>query len=287
MSNVTQIRPKYRSIRQSTLGDMDICQRRAQYNVAGFMPRTSSEAAVIGTGYHAGLEAYYLDRIVDPAIDRPSGEMIQCYIEAAHVGLDEELRKLTGFEWDTTEAEARALMTRMVATYFEGCPGDQGGYQWPNTFTVLAVEHTFEHEFQPGWTASGTVDLVLQRQTDGFLILDDHKTSGKMWSERKADPRENNQAAWYALWVQEDFPDHPGLESWFSVMRRDSGKFRRFKSEIRQAHLDAVVDKATSVAGLLDSGFDLPPNQTSNLCSAKYCDAWTLCPWGSALAQAA
>lgn len=269
--------PKYRTIRQSTLGDFDICQLRAQYKVAGWVPRGGSEASVCGTAYHAGLELYYAERAAGGP-QNPTSDDIARYLVDAHRTLDAEVAGIEGFVWDTSADEAHHCVEVMVRAYFKDY------YQWPDTFEILAVEHSFHHQFLPGWDATGTVDLVMRRTSDNFLVTDDHKTAGKMWSQSKADPRQNNQSAWYAIWVQEDFPGFDGFDAWFSVMRRDGAKFQRFQSPVDRRHMEAVSAKAESAARLLDSGLELPPNQSSALCSEKYCDAWTLCPFGAALA---
>ena len=107
-----------------------------------------------------------------------------------------------------------------------------------------------------------------------------------MWPAGKEHPRKNNQAAWYVSALQQIFPDAPGYRFCFDIITY-AGKFDRRMVDPEPRHIEAVDAKALQVATVYRTlravGTDLPANPSSNLCSEKYCDFWTICPHGANL----
>jgi len=272
--------PKFRTVRQSTLGDIDICLRRAQANVAGLLKRKESQYAMQGTAYHVGLESYYLARQRKGRYFEPSTTEVLGYCKAAEEAFENIVLDAGADDREVVLKDSIDVcldqVTAMVLAYFAD------GFYWPENFQVVDVEWRFNHPFTDTWRMSGTADLVLFNRDTGKLILDDHKTAGKMWPERKADPMRHPQPAWYVKAAQVEFPEMNGYEFFFSVMRRDAQKFRRYPATPSQAHIDALTERAEQSAALFDLGTPLPTNTTSFLCTQEFCDFWDRCPSGGA-----
>ena len=263
-----------RPMRQSTLGDADICLRRMQYNAAG-ENRKESEARIQGTAYHAALEVYYRARLSFPTMLRPGDLTLQSMYDAA----DTALRPEGPVEWTTSLDETTERVRGLVDRYIDGeC-------WWGDAWEIQAVEQSFYAPLTAGWAVYGTWDLVVKSKLDGQVVIVDHKTAGKKWDRTKGAPRKGAQAPWYAHWRRELFglEELPGFA--FDVMSiRDSTFERRF-IQIQESEVTAVVRRGVDTAKLLEfsdrCGFDLPTNTTSNLCSASWCDSWNVCPSGA------
>jgi hypothetical protein len=255
-----------RMMRQSTMGDWDLCQRKVQYSLDPSVPYGTGEARVVGTAYHAGLEAYY------SALKE--GELVgmDAILQRAELTFWQEADAVT--TWDTSADDAWERVPAMLAAYM-----DDG--VWSHSYRVVGTEVAFNEPWIPGWIAHGTIDLVLQAP-DGTIVLDDHKTSGKGWRKGKESARNNNQASWYSYWY---WVQHGVMPQFcWSIMRYD-GTFERRWSERNQAEILLVVEKARQIARVIDltGGEDLPPNTSGWWCSSKFCDFWNRCPFGAAM----
>lgn len=264
-------------MRQSTF--TKDCLRAMQYSIEDPTYRSGIVRAV-GTAYHAGLEGHYRARM--DQLERTT------FIHDAQV---DALASLNGeieragehFTWDEKFPDARAAQDSvcdMLEHYFHD------GREWPADWTVLGVELSFELPWWGEHTAIGTTDLVLQAP-NGWVVGVDHKTGAKAWPKDKEHPRKNHQACWYTGALKRLFPDAPGWHYVFDVMTYKGG-WQRLPSYPTDEHIQAANDKAMSVlalyAGMRNNGMELPTNPSSTLCSERYCDFFSTCPSGSALA---
>lgn len=260
-------------MRQSTLGDADICLRRLQFNLEA--PRDvyhCNPARAIGTAYHAGLEYAYT--VVGQGAKWPS-LMSQC--DVALVALEAEHEKAGDhFQWSKDYpdiASMMAVVSEMLAAYEP--------YRWQ--WQVVDVELVFDLPWIREHTRGGAMDLVLQ-DPNGWIVGVDHKTAGRMWPEKKSTARVSNQGPWYVAALKELFPDAPGHRFVFDVMTY-AKKFERRICDPRPEHLVNIEHKALQVVSIVDgmraNGLDLPANPSSNLCSSEYCDWWNICPFGA------
>ena len=259
-------------IRQSLLGDVDTCLRRAQYKIELPPPMISTAWSALGTAYHKALEIFY-----------KTGEA-KAYQAAVDVYWDEieitskEVRYKADLPNDDKTLDT---LWAMLNSYFDG------GRYWPvDRYKVLGVEESFTVEQGDGSKFHGTIDLVLEDQDSGWTILVDHKTAGRKWKSDKSNPRRNNQSPFYSFWWQELHPETPGVVFFFDVMTY-KGEFSRLPSISDERHQAAVMKKATDFQLLYElvrgAGVDLPVNPSSTLCSPLYCDFWDVCPSGEAL----
>jgi hypothetical protein len=280
-----------RALRQSVLNSYDICARRAQYDLDPPGPRRTSEAAIIGTGYHAGEEHYYRWRMDDGAQHtQPSQPALETVV---HNTIVDEIEKYDPdcITWDTNPGNAIKIAQDMLEAYLTE------GHVWGPEYKILGVEVPFWlPSGYPGWVSHGTIDLVLEgpdpmADTDAedyhpathpiVVILDDHKTSSRKWDQKKHTVRKTAQVATYLDAYEQLSGVRPATFS-FSIMKRD-GQFERRYVTPSDAELTAFYLKRDLIVRQLSSGDDLPPNTTSNLCSSKYCSWWLQCPFGAAM----
>jgi hypothetical protein len=287
-------------ITQSILGQADKCLLSAQYTLDRpvWVRRKASAAATLGTGFHAGLEHYYAERMRYPDLQADDPQMVVDMIETAHLAFDAGTRidayngqPVEHFMWDDKIpdlATAHSLLETMLTAYCEQ------GWWWPVEFQVVGVEFdrvlTIVHgdvEFE----AKLGADLVLQDE-NGWIVLVDHKTAGRAWDESKHHPRRNNQASMYTALAETVWPDAAGHRFVFDIVtlpgKRKETAFERRISDPTPAHRAAVVKKAADLARLyqvvhVEAGQDLPANPASTLCNPKWCDFWDGCPHGAVL----
>lgn len=252
------------------LGDASICLRRLAYNQDKTLPEGASEARLVGTAYHAGLEEYYLARKTGVVED------IGALWRAASESFLKEIPE--GWNaWDTSHAEAVAKAHHMLEQYLE-----QGHY-WGYDHEVLEVEWRFEQPVpNTDLTIGGTADLVL-RDPAGQIVIADHKTSGKGWQRGKETPRQKEQAPMY-LYAWFLATGEVGSFS-YDIMRYD-GRFDRRIVRPSTNEIMRTVDKAMILGPILEdikAGREQPPNTSHFLCG-KYCDYYeAVCPFGKAM----
>lgn len=261
---------KVKVLRQSTLGTADTCLHRLTYDLDASIPYATGEARAVGTAYHRGLEVYYRNRSLGAAPDSVDFANI---LEQAQIAFKVE-SETPGFEWQEGEPAALTKIERMLRSYF-----DEHRY-WPSDYEVLGVEHTFMHPFYDGWIVKGTVDLILRDPT-GWVVIVDHKSAKRPWKKGKESHRSTNQPSWYAHFVRRIFDLDHAPAFVFDVMTY-GGEFERRPAVVGPQHVTAVLAKAANLTALIDQGGPYPPNVSSFLCDARWCDHWQRCPWGEA-----
>lgn len=247
----------------SLLNDADTCLKRLEFKRTDQEYR-SGDIRATGNGYHKGLEAYY-------SVGASRSEILL----AAYTEFDAEVERCgEHFKWQETLEVAHERMTNMLTAYFED------GHYWPSTYEVLATEYEYTHAVGETWAEHGFIDLLL-KDPNGWIVIVDHKSAGKMWADSKAEARKLNQPALYTKAIQEDFGTDQTIFC-YDVMTY-AGKFKRFQSIATPEIVAAVKQKQLIIGGLFYSDMPLPGNPSSNLCSSKFCDFWDICPHGAVL----
>lgn len=277
-------------VTQSLLGDFETCGLRAQYKLdrPDWYQMSNGSGRALGTAYHAGLEFYYRNNRKFSVWHKA--------IEAAWTKFDEECKvnSYTGepvenFIWDDHVPDAETaykLLTELIKAYEP--------HAWPlfMPWTLVSVEERYQVDMGD-FVLDGGLDLVM-RDGQGFIIGVDNKTAKKAWPSGKEHPRKNAQASLYVALLQTAFPTAPGHRFVFDIMALPTEKlparFERRISDPQQAHVDAAIERARAFAHTYEimhvkAGLDLPANPTSNLCSPNFCDMWSGCPFGQALAS--
>lgn len=282
-------------VHQSLLDD---CGRRMQYKLEtpGYY---GGSVRALGSGYHKGVEVYYLDRQADGfylPTEAPIGRTNLAEIvsiakdeftavcegtNTSHVS--EEGRERGGFIWNKNVPDLETgydMLDVMLGAYFNP---DTGGV-WPEDWDVLGVEQFFELPWTGRHTRGGSIDLILHHPGTDTVVGDDQKTAGRRWPTGKEKPRKNAQASWYSWAIRELFPDHQYYLSTFSVVTY-KGQFERRESNPNETHINTAAvllhETVASYEVLRANGMDMPANPSSTLCSPEYCDYFSICPFGS------
>lgn len=282
-------------ISQSILGQADKCMLAAQYTIdkPAWAKKVGSAARAVGTGYHAGLEWFYRQRMesfdVAPDLEGMCREAWKVFEESTTFDRYDQT-PLDEFKWDDKVPDVetgRAMIQSMLHQYVTG------GHVWPNDWLVLGVEMPLPKDDPDLGPIRGSIDLVLQDPAGGIMLVD-HKTGGKMWDQGKAEPRKQNQAPFYTRAAKRMFPDAPYVRFAFDIMTypsaRSGPKFERRTSNPDARHEEAILKKALDFTTMYQEvhvrlGRDLPANPASTLCNGKWCDFFDGCAFGAALEQ--
>lgn len=274
------------NVRQSTVGQFDICGQRVAFDRDPTIRYGSGINRALGTAVHAGLEVYYSARMNGEA-----GLTVPNYVEAAVASLDDEVAKTgDGFSWQyqhetktkkqvvLTRAESVKMISKVIVDYHEQ------EWFWPLDYEILAVELQFLLPIPgKGHTATGTFDLAL-RGPDGWVWGADHKTGkDKKPKAGKFSAASSVQAAVYSWAIAQlfDFERVAFAFDYLSFM----GGFTRVIETRTQAQIDVSLDKVNIVGDILDADGPYLPNPSHFLCSQHFCDHWDYCPYGRVLNQ--
>lgn len=289
---------------QSLLDKADSCLLSMQYAIED-PRRFGGSKRAIGTAVHAGLEHHYqFASFVD---DPPTLREIIAWSEGAfHTEVEDG-----NFTWDEDYPDAEACMTavRGILTHYFTAVLQDGPIPWnQDDWEVIAVEvpWDFPHPSNPAIQLSSRgIDLVLRHRASGWIMVVDHKTTGKPWDEFKHHPRKKAQGPLYVWAAQKLWPDAPGYMMAYDIIgypNKKAGKVNpagwcRFDRRIATPgpeHIEAALARVESAYSLyalyrdpqLNSWadrVDLPANPSSTLCSKRYCDFFQICPFGQRL----
>lgn len=282
-------------VTQSMLGAADKCLRSLQYQLErpAWVKRVAGAERAVGTGYHAGLELYYRERIGAPGLLPDLEAMITEGVRVFDVSTEIDLYDNTPvevFKWSDRvpdAAKAHDLIAQMLTFYVAE------GWVYPPDWTVLDVEADYTVRFPAPYDhheGKLGADLILIDPA-GWIVQVDHKTAGKAWDVSKHKPRKNNQASLYTELARIVWPEAPGFRFVFDVIcypnTKGEIKFERRISDPDSEHGHAVIKKAADLVDLWKAaselGIDLPANPASTLCNPKWCDFFEGCPHGAAL----
>ena len=135
-----------------------------------------SDALVFGTTIHKVLEMFYLSKMEGAKM--PLSEMLNHFEEQWKKAAEKKsnIKFKEGKSYRSVMEEGKALLT----VYFENLPEDN--------FQVLAIEEPFSFRI-PGIEVPfiGCIDLILEDEESGTLIISDFKTSSKAYSAADVD----------------------------------------------------------------------------------------------------
>jgi hypothetical protein len=249
-------------IRQSWLGDMTICPERARLGQIRPEFRTGSDATIIGTALHAGIESVLDGRSSEVA------DMLEV-VNNEYETLEHTNYKKTNIDPD----KIPAYLESMSLAFYDGILPhvEQGG----------KVEHKFSSSL--GFTINGyavyvegTMDYV---SPSG--VIWDWKTASRQYNIKEKQ-KSNIQASVYAdacvsLGLSPNYP----VDFRFGVMVRQEKPKSQIVSIVRtEAHgqwLRQYIRGAVNTA--MNNGYENNwiMNDSSALCSESWCSYWSIC----------
>lgn len=253
-------------VRQSWLGDMMICMERGR--LADIKPefRTGSDATIMGTSVHHGIEQVLSGQVSPSEIaDVSVYKLGQLMSEGGwkHVNIKpDDMVPLTGIMSDT-------FVKDILPYVIEGGRIEQKFAVPTGRSVQIDVDKVYELWF------AGTMDYVAP---DGQLW--DWKTAARKYSQSEKQ-KQSIQASVYAFAAVS-----LGYTDWdvqfnFGVMTRSYKSQGQFVPVIRtKAHGDWVVEQATNMvtsALRIGHGTPWPQNDQHFLCNQDWCPWWSIC----------
>lgn len=246
--------------RQSWIKTADTCLERARRESLDLDERQESDAAAIGTALHAVAETCVLEAQAtgDPLDEDTCLEMWDREFDA--------IVALENFAWTKyNDAGARAFGTKCVLNWHrEVLPT----LDWGDALVEFEFTVPFYEDEQRVITLGGIVDYF-----DGTPR--DLKTSGReylAWEKKRWDPQ--STAYCYALW-------HLGMidsPAQFEFIVLNPKGVQRITVDRDETHFEWLKAKCVSYVKLIEANLDeWPKNDTSALCSPKWCDGWSAC----------
>lgn len=254
-------------VRQSWLNDAMLCPERSRLSIVKPEWRTGTDATILGTAVHTGIE-----KLLNYEIDRSQ------ISEAAQTHL-RELIDEGNFKWTNITDEnhlfiyADAMCQAFVRDLLPEV--DRGGHV-EHTFT-LGIGTFGEFNGKPvNIFINGTMDYV----TPGGVIWD-WKTAARKYSQSEKQ-RQSIQASMYALASHKSgFVDEWPVRFNYGVMTRAANSVGQIVPVVRtEAHARWLQSQIVNVVhASLRAGIDTPwlANDQNNLCSERWCQFWSIC----------
>jgi hypothetical protein len=247
-------------IRQSWLNDLIICPERSRFKLEKPQMSGASDATIMGTAVHAGIESYLRGEI---PIERIPTVALLAWKE-----LCEQPFKTTNLNI----ADAPMQITSMCQAWIDKiAPKVQLGGQ---------VEHKFSFPLNMtvgDWSVwcEGTMDYV---QPDG--IIWDWKTASRSYYAKEKQSQAIQPTVYAAALHYERQMDYP-IEFRYGIMiRQETPKAQIVYIHRTEAHerwLMHNIKPALIMAIRMGTNNSWVMNDTTALCSDKWCDYWSLC----------
>lgn len=252
--------------RQSTVGTLEQCLEKGRLQITNQLPRIESDATAVGTSVHEGIEVCLQD-----LRDEGSPANLDVIQEIAHQAFD-ELSAAENFQWKqlSSDDEAYAAIDRCLAGWYE---------EILPRLNPVAMEIPFENvvvyeDDNRVITIEGTMDYL-----DRVYGVGDWKTGNQKYKAWEKD-RWNIQATVY-LYAALKLGLIEGTEfpfTFYVMLKKGPDLTQQVKITRNFADFSWLSMKLKSYALLFESRItEWPRNDTSALCSPKWCEAWTEC----------
>jgi len=268
-------------VRQSWLNDVLNCPERARLAMNNPHMRMPSDATIIGTAMHRAIETFIV------TTDEAQQNTVRAEYLAQRTGTKEleEMVKVAVAEYQRLASEPHkttGIDETVILAYLESmCTS------WHTTIMPLvelggSTELRFVLPLKVNINGfdiyiEGTIDYV---SPSG--VIWDWKTSGRSYSG--AEKQKNAvQASMYAAaaTIMNLVPDPNHIEFKYGVMlRQEKPKAQLVSLHRNQEHVQWIRNQIISACHMgmslgTETGWLL--NDQSNLCSAKWCDFWSVC----------
>ena len=262
---ITELR-KQPHISTSAISDYISCGLHYKF---GKIDKIKSEiisvALVFGTTIHKVLEMFYLDKM--EGVKMPLSEMLNHFEEQWKKAAENNsnIKFKEGKSYRSVMEEGKALLT----VYFENLPED-------NCQQVIAIEEPFSFNI-PGIEVPfiGCIDLILEDEESGTLIISDFKTSSKAYSA--ADVDKSLQLTLYGMAVKANgYSDREILLRFDCLIKSRIPKFQEYYTVRSENDERRAVKLIQTAWNGIQKGVFIPTDSWKcNLCEfRKYCNEW-------------
>lgn len=256
-------------VRQSWLNTLTICPERARYDITLPSWRRGSDATAIGTGMHTAIEGY-LNGLYDEFDD---------FYAVAESAVYKELSKPNVVRGGVDEDKIPAFVNSMSTAFLNDiAPSVTKGGLTEHNFHV--VTDWMVGPYRLGF--SGTIDYIAP---DGTIW--DWKTAARTYSASEKQ-KQSIQASVYCHAVNElnkrgqiDIDLSSPMDFKYGVMvRQEKPRGQIVHITRSDGQIEWMMHQVTaSVSSVLNSSTNSAwiRNDQHNLCSAKWCDYWSIC----------
>ncbi len=252
------------TFRQSWLNDSTLCLERGRRAVIEPEKRRTNDSAAIGTAVHAGIEAHLNGDDVGLAMDGAWETLLSEGVVSTLGWSERQMRVETCELWNTWHDEILPTLPKISHTEY--------GFNVP-------FYHTEVNGTPVEVRLSGTVDAVCE---DGTLW--DWKTAARAYSEREKQNTAVQPTVYAAALSRVGLTDYPCTFK-FGVLIREKHTSQIVsvtRSRNHEVWLASMTEPLVRQGILLGLESPWPVNDTSALCSQKWCNWYDSCR-GSAL----
>lgn len=248
-------------VRQSWLNDMVLCPERARLGIVNPHMRSSTDATIMGTAVHLGIETILSTEGTTPD-------------DVKSVAL-QEFARLQGSPYKQTNIKAEHYENYIVSMVDAFC-----GEILPTVQLGGWTEHKFCYPLGitvNDWAVwcEGTMDYV---QPDGTVW--DWKTSSRPYNAREKQSTSIQSTVYAGAVVHAEYADFPVRFRYGVMVRNLSPKSQIVDVRRTEAHmrwLRHTVTPAIHVAIGVGLENNWIMNDTNNLCSERWCSYWPIC----------
>lgn len=266
-------------MRQSSLGETDICLERSRFEMTGTMPKVDNDASEIGTACHAGFEL-----CLDGILCDGTAYSLKVAQEAAQ----EELTQLMAqphWRWIkfAGEADARWFVNAVVEMWYRETLPKLRPIKLEHTFGPLTLYEDDERVVQ----VKGTIDYLDERW--GIMDWKTGSRKHEKW-EHERWAIQPTVYTWAAVQEGLVVPDTRGIVPFhyevFWRKRKYELEYQPYKVERHAGDWAFLQEKALTLAKLIEAAYPAegpavlsrwPMNDNHALCSEAWCPAWKLC----------
>lgn len=268
---------------QSHFKALEVCPERGRRSLLRLHPHVDTDSTALGTAVHLAIELC-LQSVIDGQGALSYGDMADLAVTEFNL-----LSLQPGFKWvkSKTAGTVHSYIERCLLAFYE---------QVLPTLQPTHVEHhwgplTIHEDDVRVIQLEGTIDYV-----DAITGPADWKTSGRQWQawEHK---RWDIQPTVYS-WALTQLAEFRGLEiPWISEDRANAfsipwswhvmymnGEYEKIETTRGPEDWAWLKERCLVVAHMLEANLGAWfKNDTSALCSAKYCDSWDVCKGSHAI----
>ena len=252
-------------IRQSTIGQMQLCPGRVKWVDHPEYLSMLSEPLVFGTLVHEIIANHLLE-----------GKLQETMLLSMDVWIEKIL--VEDYDWSLKKVPlVRDFFSEIAVAYRSWVTHVEPTL---DSTKIIAVEERQLMYLGPGKTGQiflhGTADLVFSD------LLMDWKTSGRAWKQVKADF--SIQASLY-MPLHKQTLDLSIQDFWFWVFNRSQGVWSLFKTKRTVAQIDSALETAYQYGRQIEAkAFPCTPVPEASFnkkrgwyCQPKFCSAWNVC----------
>jgi hypothetical protein len=246
-------------VRQSWLNDVMICPERARYKLVYPEASGPSDATIMGTAVHSGIE-HFLNG------EGPSSNIVEVAL-SEHARLKAEPHMVTNLDPDKAETQIRSMTTAFVEDIMPLV--ELGG----------KVEHKFRYPTGLSlgdWEvwAEGTMDYLTPTG-----VVWDWKTSSRPYNARDKQANSIQATVYAGAVVASGLSDFPCDFRYGVMVRNLTPKAQVLGLMRNESHMNWLRKTIEPVVRMALNGLDnpWPMNDTSALCSSRWCPFWSMC----------